>query len=401
LCGNAVKFTARGEVVLRVDCEACDGVYETLRFSVTDTGIGIGPEDRAKLFESFTQADSSMTRKYGGTGLGLAISKRLAELMHGSIGVQSELGKGSTFWFTARLERQADGVTFTDVHIIALRGKRVLIVDDNATNRSVLAEMCRGWGMTFDDAEDGQHALEVARAAIRAGRSFDVAIVDVQMPRMHGFDLVRAMRADSDLALIPIIVLTSLVQRFDANELTRLGVDAYLAKPVRRGRLAECLLPLIGGPAANALMPKPALPAAVASRGPKPRVLVVEDNAVNQLVARRLLERLGWRADVAGNGIEAVHANAAIRYDVILMDCQMPEMNGLDATALIREREYKSGGHVPIIALTAGAMKGDMEACLDAGMDDYLSKPIKLEDLELMLNRWRPVEEKAESPMMS
>jgi CheY-like chemotaxis protein len=396
LISNAVKFTERGEVVVRVACESSDGNHETVRFSVSDTGIGIAPETCTKLFQSFTQADSSMTRKYGGTGLGLAISKKLAELMHGSIGVESDLGRGSKFWFTAVLERQISDSPATDVHVRALRGKRALIVDDNATNRTVLGELCRGWGMTFELAEDGQHALSVARSAIRAGRGFDVAIVDVQMPRMHGFDLVRAMRDDHDLALIPIVVLTSLVQRLDAEELARLGVDAYLAKPARRGRLAQCLLALIGTPVAQAAPPKPALP--VPSTGPKSRALVVEDNPINQLVATRLLEKLGWRSDVAGNGLEGVSAAAAIRYDAILMDCQMPELNGFDATRLIRKHEDLNGHHVPIIALTASAMKGDMEACLEAGMDDYLSKPIKLNDLAIALRRWQPRASAAPAP---
>ncbi|HTF90533.1 MAG TPA: response regulator [Planctomycetota bacterium] len=397
LTSNAVKFTERGEVIVRVECEASNGVHETLRFSVCDTGIGISPEAQAMLFQSFTQADSTMTRKYGGTGLGLAISKGLAQLMHGSIGVDSQPGKGSRFWFTARLERQTGESSPTGVHLVALRGKRVLIVDDNATNRSVLSEFCRGWGMEFETADDGVHGLQVARAAIRAGRRFDVAIVDVQMPRMHGFDLVRAMKNDPDLALIPIVILTSLVQRLDAKELSLLGVDRYLAKPVRRGRLSECLFSLLAGGSAGASRPKPEPRAALPRVGPMPRALVVEDNSVNQLVAKRMLEKLGWRADVAGNGREAVQATAAIDYDVILMDCQMPEMNGFDATREIRKRELGTGTHVRIVAMTAGAMKGDMEACLDAGMDDYLAKPVKLEELGCALHFGQMPEPEAHS----
>jgi two-component system, sensor histidine kinase and response regulator len=241
LCSNAVKFTERGEVVVMVQADASDGVHESLRLSVKDTGIGIPLDAQARLFQSFTQADASMSRKYGGTGLGLAISRKLAQLMQGDIGVESAPGKGSTFWFTVRCERHTGDLTQTTNHRQLLAGRHALIVDDNATNRLVLAEMLRTWGVTYDEAEDGDSALRVAHARIRSGRIYDVAIVDVQMPRMHGFDLMRAMRADVDLARVPIIVLTSLVQKIDATTLQSLGIEAYLSKPVRRNRLAHCL----------------------------------------------------------------------------------------------------------------------------------------------------------------
>jgi len=379
LTANAVKFTEHGEVVVSAEAESAGGARAVLRFSVRDSGIGIGPESIAALFQSFTQADPSTTRKYGGTGLGLAISKRLAELMEGEMGVRSDLGCGSTFWFTARFERAGEKV---ERPAEALRGKRVLIVAENSTGRAALSELCAGFGMVVEQAGDAEHALRIAPTG-----NFEAALIDLCVPRVRGAELALALSERPELSEIVVVGLTSLGQRRDAY--SGLGVDAHLAKPVRRARLRECLLGLLDAPAADE---RPALfaPPTVKVAGPAPCALVAEDNPINQLVAKRLLEKIGWRADVAGNGLEAVRASASVEYDVILMDCQMPEMNGLDASEAIRARERNSGDgvHVPIVALTAGAMKGDMEACLAAGMDDYLAKPIKLEDLELMLSKW-------------
>jgi signal transduction histidine kinase/CheY-like chemotaxis protein/HPt (histidine-containing phosphotransfer) domain-containing protein/HAMP domain-containing protein len=400
LLGNAIKFTERGEIVLRADLVEGASDPATVRFEVRDTGIGLAPEAHARIFDAFAQADGSTTRKYDGTGLGLAISRRLVELMGGQIGVESAPGHGSTFWFTVRLERGeepwADAPARTD-----LRGLRVLIVDDNATNRTILEHQLANWGMVSGSAADGPAALTVLRAAAQS-EPYELAVLDMQMPGLDGLMLARAIKADPACAATRLVLLTSLGQRGPTAETRAAGILACLAKPVRQSHLYDCLATVMAGgdalrrlarPEANADNAPPA--GAPASRGP--RVLVAEDNAVNQRVAVRMLQRLGYRADVVANGQEAVDALARVPYPLVLMDCQMPELDGFGATAAIRAREG-AARHTPIIAMTAGAMQGDRERCLAAGMDDYVSKPVHQEELAATLYRWLPLSGASPAP---
>ncbi len=388
LLGNAIKFTQRGEVVLRAGTVELSEETAIVRFDVRDTGIGIAPDVRARLFEAFSQADGSTTRRYGGTGLGLAISRRLVELMGGEIGAESAPGEGSTFWFTVRLGRNPDAAPAPPEPRADLRGLRVLVVDDNATNRAILCRQVEGWGMGVDCAEDGRRALESLRTAIGEGRPFDLAILDMQMPEMDGLDLARAVAAEHGFGRMRLVLLTSLGYGGQATELRQAGITASLTKPVRQSQLFDCLATVMSGtdgaPPSRSVVTARQAPEVP---GDGPRVLVAEDNAVNQMVAARLLQRLGYRADVVGNGRQAVEALARERYAAILMDCQMPVMDGYEATAAIRHREH-GGERTPVIAMTAAAMAGDRERCLAAGMDDYISKPIQTEVLATLLSRW-------------
>jgi PAS domain S-box-containing protein len=386
LAGNAVKFTERGEVVVcaRLEEQGPDGTV--VRCEVRDTGAGIPAEVQPRLFGSFTQADASTTRKFGGTGLGLAISKRLVGLMGGEIGLTSEPGRGSTFRFTVRLAR-GEIVPPPPRHGDALRGLRALVVDDNATNRMVLTRNLAGWGLRVAEAAGGAEALAALRSA---GEGFALALLDYQMPGMDGLELARHIRADPALAGVRLIMLTSLGVRGQREQARAAGIAGYLVKPVRLSQLHDCLATVMA--ATEPLPSAPPRPAADGARRPPaghgPRVLLAEDNQVNQALALRLLEKLGCRVDVVGNGREAVAAAARGEYALVFMDCQMPEMDGFEATAAIRQGETGSR-RVPIIALTASAMQGDREACLAAGMDDYLSKPLGLRDMERMLRRWQ------------
>jgi PAS domain S-box-containing protein len=399
LLGNAVKFTERGEVVLRAELASEDAVGVVVRFAVCDTGIGIPQEARERVFEAFAQADGSTARRYGGTGLGLAISRRLVELMGGAIGVESEVGQGSTFWFTARLERGAARPDELPARA-DLRGLRVLIVDDNATNRTILEHQLTNWGMVSGTAADGPQALARLRAAAAEAQPYELAILDMQMPEMDGLALARAIKGDPALADIHLVLLTSLGQHGPGADALTAGIAASLTKPVRQSQLYDALANVTGTPADGGARPAPApapkaAPALVSSAGNGPRLLVAEDNPVNQKVAIRILEKLGYQADVVGNGLEVLDALDRIPYPLVLMDCQMPEMDGFAATAAIRARE-NGGQHTPIIAMTAGAMQGDRERCLAAGMDDYISKPVRPEQLGALLARWLPREPAAD-----
>ena len=387
LVGNAVKFTVAGEVILKVAVEGQTGEAVMMRFEVKDTGIGITRQARQRLFQAFTQADSSTTRKFGGTGLGLTISKQLAELMGGEIGVESEPGKGRTFWFTARLQTRPEFVTLAAGSETALKGLRALVVDDNATNRSILRHQLAAWGMHADEVEDGPSALERLRAGAGRGEGYQLALVDHQMPGMDGMELTRAIKADPALASLPVVMLTSLGSRAEAVSWPE-GISGWLTKPVRQSRLLDCVMNALGE---GARAPAPR------HRGPdlkevevrfRHRILVAEDNVVNQKVAVRMLEKLGCRVDVAADGKEALEALRLVPYALVLMDCQMPEMDGYEATAAIRGAERVTGSHIPIIAMTAHAMEGDREKCLEAGMDDYIAKPVSLEGLGKVLGRW-------------
>ena len=399
LLGNSIKFTQTGEVVLRAKLAASAGDAVTIRFEITDTGIGIAAEAQERLFQSFSQADGSTTRRFGGTGLGLAISKRLAELMGGNIGVQSEPGQGSTFWFTVNLS------TIPEDHIVVpapredLRGVYALAVDDNQTNLQLVGAQTRAWGMVCDTTTQGSEALEMIAAAAVL-KPYDVAILDMQMPGMDGLELARAIKSDASNAQMKVILMTSMAQRGHAARSEQVGIAGYLNKPVRQAELYDCLRTVTGTsargsaptapPAAARMVTTHSLREAEGLR--RTRVLIAEDNQTNQMAAVRLLEKLGYRVDVAVNGIEAVDACREVEYGIVLMDNQMPEMDGLSATREIRIVERARGrAPVPIIALTANAMQGDRERCLAAGMSDYLAKPFKLEQVRDLLRRWDPL----------
>ena len=394
LVSNAVKFTEYGEVIVSVANLSETATHVELRFEVRDTGIGIPQEVQPRLFQVFSQADSSTTRKYGGTGLGLAISKQLIELMGGQIGFTSVPGQGSVFWFTARFEKQppapkpnleSDQVSLANLH--------VLIVDDNDTNRRILEDQMQAWGIRATSAAGAQEALEKLQDA--GDDRFDVVVMDMHMPGMNGVTLAEVIKADPRLSRARLIILTSLGQLMDDQQLERMGIDACLVKPVKQARLYECLT------GRNPLAHKPAAARAPASlpAAETTRVLLAEDNIINQKVAVAQLRKLGYSPDVVGNGLEAVEAAKRTPYDVILMDCQMPQLDGYEASRQIRDREKAEGGHTYIIAMTANAMQGDREKCLAASMDDYLSKPVKDSDLKAALSRaLTPRVTKAEAP---
>lgn len=395
LISNAVKFTERGEVVASVRLAAEEDDSLTLRVEVRDTGIGVSPEAQGRLFQAFSQADSSTTRRFGGTGLGLAICGKLVELMGGQLGMDSEVGRGSTFWFTVRLGR-AEAVKSSVVPSPAqLRGLRALVIDDNATNRHILRAQLHTWGVEVDEADGGAAGLVSLRAPAGAGNSYDVIILDMQMPGMSGLDVAQVVRGELNLAT-PMILLTSWVEPGLSAAFKEAGIAACLPKPVRTQRFLESLCSVLepasaGTPPDTAPAAQTGQPAVTGFRG---RVLAAEDNAVNRMLIVRLLEKAGFRADVVDNGAQAVEAASRVVYDAVLMDCQMPEMDGFEATEAIRAAESSTGGHVPIIALTASALEADRERCLTSGMDDYLSKPIKPGQLSDMLERWVPASAK-------
>jgi len=393
LTGNAIKFVDRGEVSISVSSKGGTDTRVTLLFEVKDTGIGI-PKDRMdRLFKSFSQVDASTTRKYGGTGLGLTISKQLTELMGGEIGVESEEGKGSTFWFTVVLEKQTE----LDVKGIVLpeniRKKKILIVDDHAVNRLVFREYLESWGCRFDEAENGDEALSKLSGAVKSGDPFHVALLDMQMPGMDGETLVGKIKSDPALSRTRLVMVTSVGQRGDAERLKHAGLSAFLSKPVKKSVLFDCLRTVLG-PAddpSKQMVTRFTLEERKVSDGEAIRalkILLAEDNIVNQRVAMGMLRKMGHGVVVVENGLEAVKAFEDEKFDLILMDGQMPVMDGLEAARQIRNREEKSKiGRIPIIAVTANAMKGDREKFLEAGMDDYLAKPIKRWNLEEVIGR--------------
>lgn len=398
LVGNALKFTEQGEIVLSVaptKNEAQQGRV-SLRFAVRDTGIGI-PKDRIDaIFQSFSQADASITRKYGGTGLGLTISKRLVEMMGGVMGVDSEVGKGSTFWFTAMLEMgegaaKEENLRIDEAVLQRMQSTRVLVVDDNATNRFVLSEMLRVWGYAYAEAHDGPTALNTLREAQRNGAPFHLVILDMQMPEMDGETVARQMRDDPDLSSTPCILLTSVVTPGMGERLKKEGLfRLVLTKPVRYSKLYNALLACLD--LAQLVQCEVLAPAGLSpsQETPNLKVLLAEDNAVNQKVAAGCLGKLGCRVDVVSNGKEALEALQQQTYDLVFMDVQMPVLDGLEATRMIRKGLVPvKNPRVPIIAMTAHALPGDREMCLKAGMDDYISKPLRMEDLQGAIERQR------------
>jgi CheY-like chemotaxis protein/anti-sigma regulatory factor (Ser/Thr protein kinase) len=384
LVGNAIKFTEHGQVQLELAVEAQSSDQLRLHFIVSDTGIGIPAEKQKLIFEAFSQADSSTTRRFGGTGLGLTISSRLVETMNGKLWVESEEGKGSSFHFTIGL-----GASSHEPRVLTqetlLQGIPVLVVDDNFTNRRILTEMFWNWHMQPTEAASGQEALSHLRRAAERGDPFSLVVTDVHMPQMDGFDLVRQIKETPNLDGVVILMLTSGEKRGDMRRWREMGAAAHLMKPVRRAELRAAIVQALRRPE-NDQIAEPASPVAEPSGhlppgAPRSRILLAEDNVVNQRVAARLLEKSGHSVVIAGNGKEAIAALQRESFDMVLMDVQMPEMDGLEATKAIRDDEAGQHKHIPIIAMTAHAMTGDRERCLAAGMDGYLSKPIRAADL--------------------
>jgi len=383
LVGNALKFTDFGEVVVEAKVESCAGDDITLHLSVRDTGVGIPLKKQKLIFESFTQADGSMTRKYGGTGLGLTISSRLAEIMGGRVWVESEVGKGSTFHFTLRFRLQPEMAYLENSDDGTLRdwkGLSVLVVDDNQTNRRILQEMFSGWGLRPTLADSGATALVAMQAVKDAGKPYPLIVIDAHMPEMDGFTLAEQIIAIREFRSTPIIMLTSAGQPGDARRCRELGFAAYLRKPVAQSELLEVVSAALRKSATNQL-PEAAAPQTVRGEERALHILLAEDNLVNQTLASHLLEKRGFDVTAVGDGNAALAAIERQRFDAVLMDIQMPHKDGFEATAAIRAKEASTGAHLPIIALTAHAMKGDRERCISAGMDAYISKPIRSKEL--------------------
>ena len=386
LIGNAVKFTATGEVVLRVECETADADRVELKFTVSDTGIGIPLDKQATIFDPFSQADASTTRRFGGTGLGLTISSRLVALMGGKIRVESEPGSGSHFQVTLPFEIRPDLPKVMSQHELKdLRGLRALIVDDNATNRRILEEILISWGMRPTVVDGGSAALNALDVAYQSGEPFPIALIDFQMPDLDGFGLAEKVKARSELHTTMIMMLSSVGHRGDAARFRELGVASYLTKPVRQSVLLDAMLAMLSNDAVPVVHPTLVTRHTVNEARRALRILLAEDNAVNQRLVRALLQKRGHTVVTVQNGRLAVEAVAHGGIDLVLMDVQMPEMNGLEATAEIRRTELATDIHLPIVALTANAMKGDREACLAAGADGYLSKPLNVTELVALI----------------
>ena len=405
LAGNALKFTEQGQVNIVVSLQTEDAATATVKFTVRDTGIGITEEQLERLFQPFTQADASTTRKYGGSGLGLSIAKGLVKLMGGSIGAESEVGAGSTFWFTVVLAKVEAGLIPVEALEVAdVCGARILAVDDNETNRKVLAGMLGSWGCGHEEVESADAAVRALRRGAAEGDPFRIAILDMHMPGVDGEMLGAAIRNDRALCDTALVMMTSGGSRGDAARMEKAGFAAYLVKPVRQSQLYDCLAVVLGRelPAEVHMGP----PTAIITRHTlaeqakhRLRILLAEDNPVNQKVALITLQKLGYRADVVGNGREAVSALQSVAYDLVLMDVQMPDLDGMEATRLIRDpRSGVLNSATPIVALTAHAMTGDRQKCLDAGMDDYLSKPIRPDELAEVLARWLPLSDPSLDP---
>jgi signal transduction histidine kinase/DNA-binding response OmpR family regulator len=390
LVGNAIKFTNAGEIVIRIRLMERGPDNALIYFEVTDSGLGISPETQERLFQAFSQADGSTTRKYGGTGLGLAISKRLVELMGGEIGVASVVGVGSTFCFTVKLAASSTPYQSAAYHSEIPCNLRVLCVDDNQTSLSILETQLRTHGLQVDCVCDGQTALAQIRQAHHERASYDLAIIDVEMPGMNGLALASAIRAIPELVSTPLLLLSPFSQRGIEQKVQQLGIAAWVNKPVRLKHLYDGIAVAMGqqpAPAFSSQLTCHALP----DNQPRKlvaRVLIADDNVVNQKIAARMLEKLGCRVDIVANGHEAVNAIANRSYDVLFIDCEMPEMDGFAATAAIRAGDSHSDRRLPIIAMTANVMPGDRERCLEAGMDDYVGKPVQLEDLLAVMQKW-------------
>lgn len=397
LANNAVKFTEKGGIVVRALLQSKDEAKVTIRFEVIDSGIGLTEEESSGLFQPFTQADASTTRKYGGTGLGLSISKRLVELMGGEIGIESVKGKGSTFWFTIPLMRSAaaDGLPAAGQNP---KGLRVLTVDDSSPGRDIIHRYLLSWGMRNEGIPGGKDALAALRREAAANNPYDLAIIDLNMPGMDGFELARATKIDPAIAGTKLIALTAYDSKGKREQAFQAGFSFFLTKPVRQSLLYDCIVNVVGRPELQPesieqgvnLPPNDPGSAPALSPNKGELILLVEDSRANQKLALKLLKKLGYSADTVANGLDAVEAVSGKNYALVLMDCQMPVMDGFEATRLIREAGAAGGRHVPIIAMTANAMQGDREKCIKAGMDDYLTKPIDPKMLREALEQWIP-----------
>ena len=397
IVGNAIKFTERGEVVVRISIANQTETHATVRFEIEDTGIGISSKAQTGLFQPFSQAEESTARKYGGTGLGLAISKQLVAIMEGQIGVESESRKGSKFWFTAKLEKQLCPVMPRETRKVS--GLRVLVVDDNTTNRQILRHQLLSWNMQPESAAGGEQALNMMREAASTGKPYALALLDFQMPEMDGLELAHAIKSDPVISATRSVMLTSHGQLLRPAELQRFGIDSCVVKPVKQSRLFDCMMDAINRSTDQTSSPQNiALSAAGVSLGTptavaKIRILLAEDNIVNKTVALAQLKQLGYTAKDVINGLEVLKALENASYDIILMDCQMAELDGYETTQTIRQREQALDGPCPwkipihIIAMSGYAMQGEREKCLAAGMDDYLTKPIRTPDLKAVLEK--------------
>ncbi|MBV1952282.1 MAG: response regulator, partial [Cycloclasticus sp.] len=387
LVSNAIKFTEQGEVVVRYELSNIADSQTLLHISVSDTGIGLNADQQSRLFERFTQADGSTTRKYGGTGLGLAISKQLVELMKGDIGVDSEPGKGSTFWFTVPLDDAALQTPLRKVE--DLHHLKILAVDDNSTNLKLLDQIFDVWGVEHELATSAKEALDFLHKEAGRGQPFNIAIIDMQMPEMDGAELGDIIHQDKQLAATRTVLLTSQGMRGDALKMHDIGFSGYLTKPVNQSELYNALLQVAGCETGEDRM----VTRYTARELPNfhARILVVEDNITNQIVARGMLDKFGLQVDVANNGKEAITALTHTPYDLVFMDCQMPVMDGYEATGYIRDPKSSVKDHaLPIIAMTANAMQGDREKCIASGMSDYLAKPLSPSKLHSVLEKWLP-----------
>jgi two-component system sensor histidine kinase/response regulator len=385
LVGNSIKFTERGEVMVSVEGGVETSHSIELKFAIKDTGVGVAPDKQQTIFEAFSQADGSMARKYGGTGLGLAICTKLVAMMSGRMWVESVVGEGSTFHFTAFFETQDKRIPHAaPLQLEQLRDLHALIVDDNFTNRRVLTGILTRWGMNPTAVEGGQAALEALEIANSEGHPFPLILLDGQMPEMDGFALAEQIQKQPNLAPATVMMLTSAGHLGDAARCRALGIRAYLVKPIRQRELLEAIRQVLNKESKVQDTPLVTRHTLHEDKG-RLRILLAEDNTVNQIVAVRLLEKRGYFVTVAGDGRAALEAFDKDQFDLVLMDIQMPGMDGFEATAAIREKETLTGRHIPIVAMTAHALKGDQERCISGGMDGYVSKPIRTGELFSMI----------------